>query len=153
MRAETIPYNPMKTVQNSYDQTRTRQLNLNTYLTWDIIKNLTFKATFNYTWRQDVRRTFYNSDTYQGDPKYSASGVNGNFSDKDRNSWSNEYTLNYKRRFGDHNLAGLLGASLSSDRTTVMGAGSGLITWESLGFWGWIAVLPAPSLPPAWKAN
>ena len=128
------PYNPMKTVQNSYDQTRTRQLNLNTYLTWDIIKNLTFKATFNYTWRQDVRRTFYNSDTYQGDP--SASGVNGNFSDKDRNSWSNEYTLNYKRRFGDHNLAGLLGASLSSDRTTVMGAGSGLITWESLGFWG-----------------
>ena len=130
------PYNPMKTVQNSYDQTRTRQLNLNTYLTWDIIKNLTFKATFNYTWRQDVRRTFYNSDTYQGDPKYSASGVNGNFSDKDRNSWSNEYTLNYKHRFGDHNLAGLLGASLSSDRTTVMGAGSGLITWESLGFWG-----------------
>lgn len=130
------PYNPMKTVQNSYDQTRTRQLNLNTYLTWDIIKNLTFKATFNYTWRQDVRRVFYNSDTYQGDPQYSASGVNGNFSDKDRNSWSNEYTLSYKRRFGDHNLTGLLGASLSSDRTTVMGAGSGLITWESLGFWG-----------------
>lgn len=83
-----------------------------------------------------MRRVFYNSDTYQGDPQYSASGVNGNFSDKDRNSWSNEYTLSYKRRFGDHNLTGLLGASLSSDRTTVMGAGSGLITWESLGFWG-----------------
>ena len=33
------PYNPMKTVQNSYDQTRTRQLNLNTYLTWDIISS------------------------------------------------------------------------------------------------------------------
>ena len=93
------PYNPMKTVQNSYDQTRTRQLNLNTYLTWDIIKNLTFKATFNYTWRQDVRRTFYNSDTYQGDPKYSASGVNGNFSDKDRNSWSQEIHIELQTPF------------------------------------------------------
>ncbi len=130
------PYNPMKTVQNSYDQTRTRQLNLNTYLNWDIRKNLTFRATFNYTWRQDIRKVFYNSSTYQGDPKYSASGVNGQFSDKDRNSWSNEYTLTYKRRFGEHNLTTLAGASLSSDKTTVLGAGSALVPWEELGFWG-----------------
>lgn len=130
------PYNPMKTVQNSYDQTRTRQLNLNTYLNWDIRKNLTFRATFNYTWRQDTRKTFYNSDTYKGDPKYSSSGVNGEFYTKERNSWSNEYTLTYKRRFGEHNLTTLAGASLSSYNTSVLGASSALIPWEELGFWG-----------------
>lgn len=132
----TYPYNPLKTIQNTYDQYNTKQLNLNTYLNWDIMKNLTFRATFAYSWRRDERKVFYNSDTYQGDPRYSANGVNGSFSNKELGGWSNEYTLTYKRRSGNHNFTGLGGASLSSQQTTVLGAQSVQDPFEGLGFWG-----------------
>ena len=98
----TYPYNPLKTIENQVDRTKSRQLNLNTYLNWEIIKNLTFRATFSYSWRTDKRQQFNNSDTYLGDPQYSANGVNGQFSVKEWDSWSNEYTLTYKKRMGKH---------------------------------------------------
>lgn len=120
----TYPYNPLKTILNQIDRTKSRQLSLNTYLNWDIIKNLTFRATFSYSWRMDKRQQFNNSDTYLGDPQYSANGVNGQFSDKEWDNWSNEYTLTYKRRINKHNLTGLVGASLSSQTTNVLGAQS-----------------------------
>lgn len=132
----TYPYNPLKTIQNQVDRTKSRQLSLNTYLNWDIIKNLTFRATFSYSWRMDKRQQFNNSDTYLGDPQYSANGVNGQFSDKEWDNWSNEYTLTYKRRINKHNLTGLVGASLSSQTTSVLGAQSVQIPWENNGFWG-----------------
>lgn len=55
-----------------YQKVRSRQLNLNAYLSWDILKDLAFKATFAYTWRQDRNEAFNNADTYWGDPRYSA---------------------------------------------------------------------------------
>ena len=130
------PYNPLKTIQNQMDETLSRQLNLNTYLNWDIIKNLTFRATFSYSLRQDRREQFNNSDTYLGDPQYSANAVNGQFSIREWNGWSNEYTLTHKQRFGQHSLTSMLGASLSSQSISVLGAQAVQIPWEDLGFWG-----------------
>ena len=46
------PYNPVKTIENTYSKTRSRQLSMNAYLNWDIAKNLTFRATFAYNWRR-----------------------------------------------------------------------------------------------------
>ena len=130
------PYNPLKTIQNQVDQTLTRQLNLNTYLNWDIIKDLTLRATFAYNLRQDKREQFNNSDTYLGDPQYSANAVNGQFAIKEWNGWSNEYTLTHKKRLGQHNITSMLGASLSSQSISVLGAQAVQIPWENLGFWG-----------------
>lgn len=132
----TYPYNPLKTIENQVDRTKSRQLNLNTYLNWEIIKNLTFRATFSYSWRTDKRQQFNNSDTYLGDPQYSANGVNGQFSVKEWDSWSNEYTLTYKKRMGKHNLTGMVGASLSSQSISVLGAQAVQVPWEENGFWG-----------------
>lgn len=132
----TYPYNPMKTIQNQIDRTKSRQLNLNTYLMWDISSHLSFRATFSYSWRTDQRQQFNNSDTYLGDPQYSANGVNGLFSTKEWNNWSNEYTLTYKRRFNKHFVTGLVGTSLNSQTTSVWGAQSVQIPWENSGFWG-----------------
>ena len=132
----TYPYNPMKTIKNQVDRTKSRQLSLNTYLNWEIIKNLTFRATFAYSWRADKRQQFNGSNTYLGDPQYSSNGVNGQFSTKEWDNWSNEYTLTYKRRMGKHNLTGLVGASLSSQTTTILGAQSVQVPWEENGFWG-----------------
>lgn len=130
------PYNPMKTIQNQVDRTKSRQLNLNTYLNWDIIKNLTFRATFSYSWRTDKRQQFNNSNTYLGDPQYSANGVNGQFSVKEWDNWSNEYTLTYKHRIGKHNFTEMLGTSLTSQTVSLLGAQSVQVPWENSGFWG-----------------
>lgn len=132
----TYPYNPVKTIENSYEKLRKRQLSMNTYLNWTIIKDLMFKATFSYTWRQDRTQKFYNSDTYQGDPLYSSLHTNGMFNFKEWNSWSNEYTLTYKKKMNGHYLNGMLGTSLSSQEISNLGALSAMIPWENIGFWG-----------------
>lgn len=132
----TYPYNPMKTIKNQVDRTKSRQLSLNTYLNWEIIKNLTFRATFSYSWRTDKRQQFNSSKTYLGDPQYSSNGVNGQFSTKEWDNWSNEYTLTYKRRINKHNLTGMVGASLSSQTISILGAQSVQVPWEDNGFWG-----------------
>jgi TonB-linked SusC/RagA family outer membrane protein len=132
----TYPYNPVKTIENTFDKLRKRQLNFNTYLNWNINKDLMFKATFAYTWREDRTRKFYNSDTYYGDPTYSASRTNGSFNYKEWNSWSNEYTLNYKKKLNSHYYNAMIGASLSSQQISNLGAKSVMIPWEELGFWG-----------------
>lgn len=132
----TYPYNPVKTIENTYSKSRNRQLNINTYLNWTLVKDLLFKVTFSYTWREVRDENFYNKQTYFGDPSYSSNRSNGSFSYKEWNSWSNEYTLSYKRRLGEHNLNGMLGSSLSSQQISLLGAKSVMVPWDELGFWG-----------------
>ena len=132
----TYPYNPVKTIENTFTKLRKRQLNFNTYLNWNITDDWMFKATFAYTWRQDRTRNFYNSDTYYGDPAYSPSQTNGNFNFKEWNSWSNEYTLNYKKKINSHYYNAMVGTSLSSQQISNLGAKSVMVPWEEIGFWG-----------------
>ncbi|MDO4196920.1 MAG: SusC/RagA family TonB-linked outer membrane protein, partial [Prevotellaceae bacterium] len=95
-----------------------------------------FKATFAYTWREVRDENFYNQDTYYGDPTYSSTRSNGSFNYKEWNSWSNEYTLTYKKRIQNHNINGMLGASLSSQQISNLGAKAVMTPWDELGFWG-----------------
>lgn len=132
----TYPYNPVKTIRNTYERLRNRQLSLNAYLNWDILPSLMFKATFAYTWREARTEKFYNKDTYFGDPAYSPTGTNGSFNIKEWNSWSNEYTLNYRHQWGAHKFNGLAGMSLLSKQISNVGAKAVHIPWDDLGFWG-----------------
>lgn len=132
----TYPYNPVKTIENTFSKLRKRQLSFNTYVNWDITKELMLKATFAYTWREDRTRNFYNSDTYQGDPLYSPLETNGSFNYKEWNSWSNEYTLNYKKKVNSHYYNAMLGTSLSSQEISNLGSRAVMVPWEEIGFWG-----------------
>lgn len=132
----TYPYNPVKTIRNTYERLRNRQLSLNAYLNWDILPSLMFKATFAYTLREARTEKFYNKDTYFGDPAYSPTGTNGSFNIKEWNSWSNEYTLNYRHQWGAHKFNGLAGMSLLSKQISNVGAKAVHIPWDDLGFWG-----------------
>lgn len=132
----TYPYNPVKTIENTFTKSRNRQLSLNTYLNWTLLKDLVLKMTFAYTWREVRDQNFYNKDTYYGDPAYSSSRTNGSFNYKEWNSWSNEYTLTYKKRLNSHHLNGMLGASLSSQEISNLGAKSVMVPWDNIGFWG-----------------
>lgn len=130
------PYSPMKTIKNTNQKNHTRQLNLNTYLNWDITKNLMFRATFAYNYRMDRNQSYYNAQTYYGDPRYSAKHSNGGFTYRETDGWSNEYTLTYKRKIKNHNIIGMLGASLSNKSLSVLGASSTMVPRDDFGFWG-----------------
>lgn len=133
----TYPYNPIKTIENTYSTIRNRQLSFNSYLNYNILKDLLFKVTFSYTWRQDQTKEYYNADTYYGDPLYSSNGSNGSFSFKEWNSWSNEYTLTYKKKTKkSHNINAMLGASISSQLISVLGSKSVMVPWDYMGIWG-----------------
>lgn len=132
----TYPYNPVKTIENSYEKLRNRQLSVNAYLNWQIARDLLFKVTFSYTWREARTEKFYNKDTYFGDPTYSPTHSNGQFVVKEWNSWSNEYTLNYNRSIRQHKINAMAGFSLNSKQISNVGAKSVMIPWDGQGFWG-----------------
>ncbi|MCM1501119.1 MAG: TonB-dependent receptor [Bacteroidales bacterium] len=130
------PYNPVKTIENMYSKILSRQINMNAYLSWNIARDLTFRATFAYNWRIDRSMTYNNADTYWGDPRYQARHSNGNFYYKEWNGWSNEYTLTYRKKIAGHNITAMLGGSLNSKTVSMLGAGSSMVPWDELGFWG-----------------
>ena len=67
----------------------------------------------------------------------SGKGVNGAIYWTDQTSWSNENTLNYKKRLGrSHNLDLMAGLSLQGQKNTYDGVASTQITSEELGIAG-----------------
>lgn len=130
-------YNPIKTIQNQYNQSYTNQINLTAYLNWEIIKGLDFKTTISTNNRVDKTEVFNSSQTYLGDPKYQPNGVNGTMGYKEWNDWSNDYTLTYKNKFAkNHNFMAMIGASLSQNQISYFGAQAISVPNESLGIWG-----------------
>nr|WP_122119478.1 TonB-dependent receptor [Alistipes megaguti] len=131
-------FNPVKTAQNEYRKTLVDYLNSNIALTWEITPELTFKTTGGYVLNKRRREEFNGTETYTGYPgSPSGKGVNGAIYWTDQSSWTNENTLNYKRRFGrNHNVDMMVGLSLQGQNNTYEGISSTQITSEELGIAG-----------------
>lgn len=131
-------FNPVKTAQNEYRKTLVDYLNSNIALTWKITPELTFKTTGGYVLNKRRREEFNGTETYTGYPgSPSGKGVNGAIYWTDQTSWTNENTLNYKRRFGrNHNVDMMVGLSLQGQNNTYEGISSTQITSEELGIAG-----------------
>ena len=131
-------FNPVKTAQNEYRKTLVDYLNSNIALTWEITPELTFKTTGGYVLNKRRREEFNGTETYTGYPgSPSGKGVNGAIYWTDQSSWTNENTLNYKRRFGrSHNVDMMVGLSLQGQNNTYEGISSTQITSEELGIAG-----------------
>lgn len=131
-------FNPVKTAQNEYRKTLVDYLNANIALTWKITPELTFKTTGGYVLNKRRREEFNGTETYTGYPgSPSGKGVNGAIYWTDQTSWTNENTLNYKRRFGrNHNVDMMVGLSLQGQNNTYEGISSTQITSEELGIAG-----------------
>lgn len=130
------PYNPLKTIRNEFSEKLKRQISMNTYLNYNIIKDLVFKMTFSYNWYLNRNMNFYNADTSKGDPRFSTKRSNGGFQYDESIGWSNEYTLTYKKKINKHNISAMLGTSLTSKRYIALGGSASMVPWDSLGFWG-----------------
>lgn len=131
-------FNPVKTAKNEYRKTLVDYLNANLALTWKITPDLTFKTTGGYVLNKRRREEFNGSETYTGYAgSPSGKGVNGAIYWTDQTSWSNENTLNYKKRLGrSHNLDLMAGLSLQGQKNTYDGVASTQITSEELGIAG-----------------
>ena len=131
-------FNPVKTAKNEYRKTLVDYLNSNVALTWKITPELTFKTTGGYVLNKRRREEFNGTETYTGYPgSPSGKGVNGAIYWTDQTSWSNENTLNYKRRFGrNHNVDLMAGLSLQGLNYTYDGVQATQITSEELGIAG-----------------
>ena len=131
-------FNPVKTAKNEYRKTLVDYLNSNIALTWKITPELTFKTTGGYVMNKRRREEFNGTETYTGYPgSPSGKGVNGAIYWTDQASWTNENTLNYKRRFGrSHNVDLMAGLSLQGQKNTYEGVSATQITSEELGIAG-----------------
>ena len=131
-------FNPVKTAKNEYRKTLVDYLNANMALTWKITPELTFKATGGYVMNKRRREEFNGTETYTGYPgSPSGKGVNGAIYWTDQANWSNENTLNYKRRFGrSHNVDLMAGLSFQGQKNTYDGVSATQITSEELGIAG-----------------
>ncbi len=131
-------FNPVKTAKNEYRKTLVDYLNSNIALTWKITPELTFKTTGGYVMNKRRREEFNGTDTYTGYPgSPSGKGVNGAIYWTDQANWTNENTLNYKRRFGrNHNVDLMVGLSLQGQKNTYDGVSATQITSEELGIAG-----------------
>ena len=131
-------FNPVKTAKNEYRKTLVDYLNANIALTWKITPELTFKTTGGYVMNKRRREEFNGTETYTGYPgSPSGKGVNGAIYWTDQANWTNENTLNYKRRFGrNHNVDLMVGLSLQGQKNTYDGVSATQITSEELGIAG-----------------
>lgn len=136
--ANDYRFNPIKTVKNEYRKTIIDYLAANAALTWTIIPDLKLKVSGGYTINKRRREEFNGSETYTGNPNSaSGKGINGAIYWTDQNTWLNENTLNWKRRFArSHNIDLLGGITFQGQKSSYDGVSATQLTNEALGLAG-----------------
>lgn len=133
-------FNPILNQENLVRNVKTNNLNVNTYLTYNIIPDLTLKITGVLNNSVVNNENFNNSNTIYGSPLTNggqANGVNGSISTAKVNNWANENTLTYNHTFNNvHNLNVLLGFSELGNTSSTYGFGANFLPNESLGISG-----------------
>jgi len=132
-------FNPVSTVMNQLRNRKTSELTSNgfaEYRFWDSFK---LKVTAGFAQQTNRRETFNNSNTRSGSPLTIAgqNGVNGEINTYSRNSYLNENTLTYSKKFKNkHKIDALGGFTLQGTQNIITGVGANKIPNESLGLNG-----------------
>jgi len=138
--ANDYKFNPILNQENLVRNVKTNNLNVNTYLTYNIIPDLTLKVTGVLNNSVANNENFNNSNTIYGSPLTNggqANGVNGSVSTSKVNNWANENTLTYNHVFNSaHNLNVLVGFTEQGNTSNTYGFGANFLPNESLGISG-----------------
>jgi len=139
--------NPFLSVQNELRERYTTNLQANGWFTYNFSKTLSLKVQGGIDSRLVKNKSFYNSLTHRGSESRpnNTAGVNGGVSYAERDIWSNENTLTWKKTLNKRNKIDAVGGfSLQS----ISGEGFGLsaqnLPNESLGVWGLNEGIPRP---------
>ncbi|MGX5817076.1 SusC/RagA family TonB-linked outer membrane protein [Chitinophaga lutea] len=116
--------NPIVSAKNELRKRFVNNLISNAYVTYDITKDLTLKVTGGVNGLLSKSVAFYNSNTAKGTTAL-PSNVRGQWGSKsysERNVWSNENTLSYKKKFNNRHSIDVVGG-FSWQGTTTEGGG------------------------------
>lgn len=121
--ANDYRFNPVLNQQNIVRLNNTNNLAANAFVEYDITKNLKLKVSggINSLILQAV--SFNDTLTSYGNAKLSSNGVNGSVIYSNLNSWLNENTLTYNRRFNNNNLLNVI-AGITEQKVTTSSYGS-----------------------------
>jgi len=138
LNASDFRVNPLIDLENQYSYNITNLIEGNGYVSYDINKDLILKSTAGIRHNKLTLERFYNSKTAQGGPSpNNVNGVNGSINNIFSNSFSNQTTLNYKKKFKkDHTITGLGLFAINSINSSSKGYGGRLLPNENLGMDG-----------------
>jgi TonB-linked SusC/RagA family outer membrane protein len=131
--------NPFIDLENQHQVNTTNLVEANGYVSYDITKDLVFKAAGGIRHENERWDRFYNSKTSQGSPfnPSNANGINGMVRFIDEKSFSSENTLNYNKTFNnDHTITGLALFAVNSYKRQVNGFSGRQLPNENLGMDG-----------------
>ncbi|WP_205509912.1 SusC/RagA family TonB-linked outer membrane protein [Longitalea arenae] len=114
--------NPVVQAQNAYNVAFTSALFSNAYLEYKFLKNFTLRVTGGITRNAVRREIFNNSKTSAGNPLTvygQTNGINGSVNNNTVNSWLNENTLTWNRRFNKNHYLNLVGGFTLQKITTI----------------------------------
>jgi TonB-linked SusC/RagA family outer membrane protein len=138
--ANDYKFNPVLNQSNILRNIKTDNLNVNSYLTYNITPKLVLKITGVINNTTTVSDAFYNSNTYYGSPLTSpgkTNGVNGSTATSKVNNWANENTLTYINTFNKvHNLNVVVGFTEQGNTSNTYGLGAINLPNETLGISG-----------------
>lgn len=129
-------FNPIKSLQNEYNLTTTRNARFNAAVEYEFIKGLKLHVTGGYTFNGRDRENFNNSDTRYG-MATSTYKVNALYGRYYSSSWINEDYLTYQTTVKKyHHLNAMVGFSYQGNIYKYYSMSSGYIPYESLGMAG-----------------
>lgn len=130
--------NAITQAENQLNQNMSRNLMANGFAEYMLLKDLYLKVTAGYNMINNTSELFNNSLTRTGNPQSAQyQGVNGSIMNSSLNSWVNENTLSYRRKFNKvHGVNFLVGYTQQSRTAKTDGIIGTLLPNESLGLNG-----------------
>lgn len=103
--------NPVISLENEVYLNTYSDLNLNAFLSYEILKGLTLKVSGGTNSRTNQYKYFYNSDTYRGTPLNPSNfrGQYGGVVNRSMKGWVNENTLTYKKYINKDHVFDVMG--------------------------------------------
>jgi TonB-linked SusC/RagA family outer membrane protein len=130
-------FNPILNLNNAVRNNITRNLSTNGYAEYAITNDLKLKITAGISSNVLRNEVFNNSQTYYGNPLFTSNGANGSVIYNETNSWLNENTLTYSKKFNrNHSLTLLAGVTEQSTKYLSYGFAAIKVPNESLGISG-----------------
>ena len=107
-----LTFHPIRNLNNAYREGYTDQLTINGTLHYNIAKNLRMMIRGGYTHQTMDEDQYNNSNSRYGHPVLSTDGINARKSHQVRDTWFNEYTLNFNKRWDRHRFEAMAGYTM-----------------------------------------
>jgi TonB-linked SusC/RagA family outer membrane protein len=128
--------NPIQNTKEDLKKKTSDNVNINAYLSYQILKNLTLKISGGFSDLKTKQTFFHNSMTALGTPlnPSNVKGTWGGITQSESKSWLNENTLTYNKKIDTKNSINILGGfTLQKNESSNFGFVSDLIPNEVLG--------------------